>query len=462
MSSIHFAPPTTTSTIYFAPTDVHGASVTQAIPRTAAAVFSASTATVTPAVTPAPTLLCPAVNDASDLAGNDLERPDVADQPAVAAAIAAHANANTSDVGDAMQVDGAPNHIRAPVATVAGTAAAICLSAATIAQLMANAAVTSSFMPVPANGFPVIHGWDKLRVFEGVHPDQVTQWKTGIDKLFIYEHGGEHFNAEVSKISVFKKYIERIIGIAQPNMRIGPAQPAPNVSRRYPFIYLVRGLTDNQIQQVCARTAWITPEVVFHPLPFAPPESTLLGTVRGLTADATEEDASEVLKEVFRSLSANETIQTYLSSVHDAYPADADPIIHFLMSLKVTAVNSTPKTDNPVIYWNVTAAPPSSETLLNRNFINVFEAVQFRTEMFNYGTVAKPALFCEGCKSLGHEEPYCPFKMMERWPAFVIAGPARNVHSNGHGKGNGKRGQGGGNSSHNGDSHRPRKQVRRN
>ncbi|KAJ7715616.1 hypothetical protein B0H16DRAFT_1477232 [Mycena metata] len=268
--------------------------------------------------------------------------------------------------------------------------------------------------PVPGGGFPLVHGWDGDSVFEHMHDRQVSKWDRAVgNKLWVYEWEGKRYTEGSPTLEVLKAALAR--ALKSPAPLIGPAEPCAGAPNSSPFLYLVRNLTDEQMQLLLDRTCWSGYGATFFPLPYAPtPALILLGSITGLLFSATTEHALEVANLVASTVRDDHDSQNFLAVVNDNFPIDEDPMTHFLASIRVSSVNRASTGNPPRLIWNVTGKPPSLIPSSNRAWIRVFEKLEFDSDMHYVGKVSPP-LFCTGCKSYGHEYSYCAYPRLPGW-----------------------------------------------
>ncbi|KAJ6524579.1 hypothetical protein B0H19DRAFT_1085288 [Mycena capillaripes] len=303
-----------------------------------------------------------------------------------------------------------PANVVAPIPAAGGpiiqAAAAIgtgpTLALVGAAQLDQGGAAVSMWMPEPMGGDPPIYGWDEDCVHENMHDRQITKWGSPPDnKFFIYEWDGRRHNDATPTVETLKGGVGRALNCPPP--LIGPAEPSNSSITSTPFLYLVRNLTDAQIQRLLARRCWSGYGTTFFAIPYAPPSAPFLGSIRGLLYSATIEHAIEVATLVAVTIRDSHTAQAFLALVNDNYPAGVDPMTHLLSSLRVTAVDRSTVGSPAQIIWNATAEPPSLIASSNRSFVKIFQALEFDSDMYYVGKVITPALVCSGCKSFGHD-----------------------------------------------------------
>ncbi|KAJ6493947.1 hypothetical protein C8R47DRAFT_1213633 [Mycena vitilis] len=292
----------------------------------------------------------------------------------------------------------------------------------------------ATWMPEPQSGDPAIYGWHADRVHENMHERQVIKWdNTPDDKVFVHEWDGRRHHEDAPTVDTLRTGITRAVGGAP---LVGPAEPSSGSSPSSPFLYLVRNLTPAQCQLLLSRRCWSGFGVSLFPVLYAPPSSPFLGSIYGLLYSATLEHAT------------NYEAQAYLTLVNDNYPAGVDPMNHFISTLRV-AEGARGPADRPQLIWNVTADPPSLIPASNRAFVTIFEGLEFDSDMHYVGKVIKPALFCTGCKSLGHEREHCAYRKLPGFQDISSTSriPASSSFQQSRGGGNAFRrnGRGGGN-----------------
>ncbi|KAJ7220663.1 hypothetical protein GGX14DRAFT_559450 [Mycena pura] len=304
-------------------------------------------------------------------------------------------------------------------------------------------AAAVAWAPIPPSGLPAVYGWDDERVFDDMSDRQITKWKAAAGpKVFAYVYDGIRHTEDNPVIESIKGTLARALNTPAP--LVGPAEPRPSAPRSSPFVYLVRNITDAQAQHLLTRFCWATAGSTVFALPFTPPSCHFLGSIVGLLFAATTEHANEVAVLVARTIRDSHEAQSYLALVNDAYPAGIDPMAHFLASIRVHALNRAPTGSPPSIIWIVTGAPPSHTTASNRAWVRIVGGLSFASDMHYVGEMARPPLTCTGCKSLGHERDYCPFRRLDRWEIPNPSTPSSSqalrggaYRRNGRGGGNG-------------------------
>ncbi|KAJ7635848.1 hypothetical protein DFH06DRAFT_1139374 [Mycena polygramma] len=338
-------------------------------------------------------------------------------------------------------------------------------------QLRPGLVATAMWMPEPVGGDPPIYGWDEDHVHEHMHDRQIAKWNNApVDKAFVYEWDGRRHHDDIPTIESLSAGVTRAVGCQSP--LIGPAEPSPSANSSSPFLYLLRNLTPAQIQHLLSRRCWSGCGTTFFPIEYAPPSSPFLGSIYGLTFSATLEHAGEVARLIALTIQGSYAAQSYLSLVNDNFPAGVDPIAHLISSLRVVAAQRTlPNRTLPQLIWNVTAQPPSALASSNRAWVTIFEGLEFDSDMYYVGKVVKPALFCGGCKSLGHQRDFCAHRQLVGFQDQSSASraappPASSQSSQGNGfrrnDNGGRGGNSGGNNGNNGNNGGGRRNQRGN
>ncbi|KAJ7920249.1 hypothetical protein B0H13DRAFT_2423735 [Mycena leptocephala] len=323
-----------------------------------------------------------------------------------------------------------PPLVAAPPAVVAGPPAAVLIQLPAVAAPLAQAIVPAGAAPlaqglVPAavglvptlipQGTVAIYGWNAENVNTNVANRQTAGWNgmTG-PKATIYEFDGSHHTATTIPsdfIERCKTTLSNYFGIPAP--LIGPAEPVrkPTVLAP-PFHYLLSHLPAHHTQTLVNHVVWSFPSITFVALPYPPPISRFLGTIDGLLYSNTNGDAVAVATLVATTLATSTDAQAFLTRVHDNYPADVNPMAHFLSTILVYAVELSNPGGTTRIAWNVTAQPPTTNVQHQNTFIGIFAATTFPTDFYYVGTVMDPPLSCGRCKSLGHPGGRCPIPMI--------------------------------------------------
>ncbi|KAJ7912021.1 hypothetical protein B0H13DRAFT_2478519 [Mycena leptocephala] len=198
-----------------------------------------------------------------------------------------------------------------------------------------------------------------------------------------------------------------------PGPLIGPAEPVrkPTILAP-PFHYLLSHLSVHHIQALVNQVVWSFPGISFVALPYPPPISRFLGTINGLLYSNTNGDAVAMATLVATTMATSTDAQAFLVHVHDSYPADVNPMVYFLSTILVYAVELSNPGGTTRIAWNVTAQPPTTKVQHQNTFISIFTATTFPTDFYYVGSVMDPPLSCGRCQSLGHPGGRCPIPMI--------------------------------------------------
>ncbi|KAJ7157689.1 hypothetical protein C8R43DRAFT_949044 [Mycena crocata] len=205
----------------------------------------------------------------------------------------------------------------APAAVLAGAAPAA-------AQGGLAPAAPPPLMPVPAGGFPQVHGWNAKNMFTNVSDRTNIAW-TGLmgDKILVYEFDGSHPLVVPPPANFFERAKNTIARhFACPAPLMCPAEPAvdPTHLHEPPYIHVLNNLAQNNLQALIDRQFWSFPDVSFFAMRFPPPTTTFVCTLDGLLFENTQEDAVAVATTVAITIRDDPKTQSFLTRVHDNYP----------------------------------------------------------------------------------------------------------------------------------------------
>ncbi|KAJ7139966.1 hypothetical protein C8R43DRAFT_955049 [Mycena crocata] len=266
-------------------------------------------------------------------------------------------------------------------------------------------------MPVPAGGFPPVHGWNARNVFTNVSDRTNIAW-TGLagDKILIYEFDGSHPLVVPAPANFFeraKNAIARYFSCPPP--LICPAEPIvdPTHLHEAPFIHVLNNLAQQNLQTLIDRHFWSFPDVSFFAMPFPPATSTFVCTLDGFLFMNTQPDAVAVATTVAIAIRDEPKAQTFLARTHDNYPAGVDAMTHFISTLRVTAQELSNPGGSTRVAWNVTAEPPTADIDQHNEWLAIINGMVFHTPMHYVGKPILPPLACNRCMSLGHPSGRC-------------------------------------------------------
>ncbi|KAJ7907769.1 hypothetical protein B0H13DRAFT_1879225, partial [Mycena leptocephala] len=292
--------------------------------------------------------------------------------------------------------------------------AAVPAGAAPLAQGMLPAAGGLIPTPIP-QGSVAIYGWNAENINTNVANRQIAGWNsmTG-PKAIVYEIDGSHHTATTIPsdfIERCKTTLSHYFGCPAP--LIGPAEPVqkPTILAP-PFHYLLSHLPALHIQTLVNQVVWSFPGITFVALPHPPPISRFLGTIDGLLYSNTDTDAVAVATLVATTMATSTDAQAFLTRIHDNYPANVNPMAHFLSTILVYAVELSNPGGTTRIAWNVTAQAPTTSVQHQNTFISIFTATTFPTDFYYVGSVIDPPLSCGRCKSLGHPGGRCSIPLI--------------------------------------------------
>ncbi|KAJ7506111.1 hypothetical protein B0H11DRAFT_2220036 [Mycena galericulata] len=302
--------------------------------------------------------------------------------------------------------------------------------------------------PAPPGGFPPIYGWDEDTVRQNINPAHLEMWDASADaKIWVYEWNGTKYTRESTSLENIKSSIARIFGTPAP--LVGAPAPA-QASSPGPIVYLVKNLPPQHLQRLIDRRCWsINGGSTFFTLPYNPPPHPFVMTLDQLTFEDTPENAVAVATLVAITIQGNHDAQTFLTLVHDNFPAGSDPMAFFISSIRVVAVSlANSGGTGRHTAWNVTAQPPSLDPASNRAWISIVTGLKYISEMHFVGSAMIPPPFCGGCKSLGHND-LCPYPSIPGWnaPAASNANQPQSFSAPDYQRGGNKRGRGGNNGS---------------
>lgn len=139
--------------------------------------------------------------------------------------------------------------------------------------------------PPPPGGFPQIHSWDPLIVFENIHNDYCQFW-TAIPelKIFVYVwNAGFQTRDQTTQVDLLQQTIKKLLDSY--DHVVAPPRPAMEMTgkKATPWVYLVAQLTNEAAEQLLSQTCWSTPSITFFAIPFTPPISDYIFTIENLT-----------------------------------------------------------------------------------------------------------------------------------------------------------------------------------
>ncbi|KAJ7497833.1 hypothetical protein B0H11DRAFT_2384614 [Mycena galericulata] len=303
----------------------------------------------------------------------------------------------------------------APVAIPTGVAPGVNGAPAAAAGLQCT--------PPPPGGFHPVYGWNHKNIETNLTPRQATGWRNmQDDRVLIYEHNGSHHLAT----SPPSDFIERAKNaLAQyfncPAPLIGPAEAETTPALHDPpFLYMLSRFPLQHLQTLINQGCWSFPTVTFYVMSHPPEISPFLFTLDGLLYGPSQQDALDVANLVAATIGGDAAAQAFLLRVHDNYPAVANPMHHFISTIRVSPLELSNTGGSVRTAWTVTAHPPTANVDEHNTWITILSNIDFPTVMYYVGKPISPPLFCNGCKSLGHPTGRCPtFKV----PGIHVAAP---------------------------------------
>ncbi|KAJ7441366.1 hypothetical protein B0H11DRAFT_2252114 [Mycena galericulata] len=304
----------------------------------------------------------------------------------------------------------------APVAIPTGVAPGVNGAPAAVAGLQCT--------PPPPGGFHPVYGWNHKNIESNLTPRQATGWRNmQDDRVLIYEHNGSHHRATIPP----GDFIERAKNaLAQyfncPAPLIGPAE-AETTPALYdpPFLNMLSRFPLQHLQTLINQGCWSFPNVTFYVMSHPPEISPFLFTLDGLLYGPSQQDALDVANLVAAKIAGDAAAQAFLLRVHDNYPAAANPMQHFISTIRVSPMELSNSGGSVRTAWTVTAQPPTANVDEHNTWIATVSNVDFDTVMHYVGKAMSPPLFCNGCKSLGHPTGRCPTLGV---PGIHVATPA--------------------------------------
>ncbi|KAJ7501898.1 hypothetical protein B0H11DRAFT_2224261 [Mycena galericulata] len=265
--------------------------------------------------------------------------------------------------------------------------------------------------PPPPGGFHPVYGWNHKNIESNTTARQAVGWRNmQDDRVLIYEYNGSHHSATTPPSDFLERAKNALVQHFNcPAPLIGPAE-AESAPALYepPFLYMLSRLPLQHLQTLINQGCWSFPTVTFYVMPHPPEISPFLFTLDGLLYGPSQQDALEVANLVAAEISGDTAAQAFLSRVHDNYPATANPMQHFISTLRVSPMELSNPGGSVRTAWTVTAQPPTTNVDEHNTWIATVSNIDFPTVMYYVGKAMSPPLFCNGCKSLGHPTGRCP------------------------------------------------------
>lgn len=276
--------------------------------------------------------------------------------------------------------------------------------------------------PIPEGGYPRLHGWNNQNVFAGVDQEIIEEWKMdGVCKCFIYPYNA---GMEVDRSMMagrLQATIARLFG-AQ-DIQVGEPLGPCNGAQRLPWLYIAA--TPLEVaQELTRRSMWLTPEVTFFAIPFAPEISTYTFTMANMRVAANEEGCRKITELVSRTMKAS---QQLLDLIAKQLPQDeedfeaitlAEVLYHHAKLISATPLTiAHPKNAGDEVLWNIYISPLSQNILTNNEWVMAIKRLRFYIPYMSVGTVR--SFKCARCKSVDHPMGLCPFPRVPGWLGAV-------------------------------------------
>ncbi|KAJ7466656.1 hypothetical protein B0H11DRAFT_2239826 [Mycena galericulata] len=263
----------------------------------------------------------------------------------------------------------------------------------------------------PPGGFHPVYGWNHKNIESNLTSRHAIGWRNMTDnRVLIYEHNGSHHLATTTP-SDFIEHAKN--ALAQhfncPAPLIGPAEAATTPALHDPpFLNMLSRFPLQHLQMLINQGCWSFPNVTFYVMSHPPEISPFLFTLDGLLYGPSQQDALDVANLVAAKIAGDAAAQAFLLRVHDNYPVVANPMQHFISTIRVSPMELSNPGGSVHTVWTVTAQPPTTNVDEHNAWINLVSKLDFPTVMYYVGTPISPPLFCNGCKSLGHPTGRCP------------------------------------------------------
>ncbi|KAJ7454096.1 hypothetical protein FB451DRAFT_1518418 [Mycena latifolia] len=296
-----------------------------------------------------------------------------------------------------------------PVTSAASAPARIAPAAAAAAL---GGVALPAFCPVPLD-VPGVYRPDSHAARENVAPCQLNKWDSLVgSKILVFEWEGKPHSVNSTTVKDLKTVIARITGSPAP--LVGPPEAANSGSWAAPYMYLVCGVSDTDMQLLLSRPVWnMVGGTTFFAIPYGSPSLPFLFTLDGLSYGV--DDGVEVADLVVSIIYGDHDAQVFLTLHHDNYPAGVDLMSHFAASVRVIPISLQISGGRSRIAWNVTATPPSLDVTDNHAWISTLSTLEFDSAMHWVGKPISPPRFCSGCKSAGHVVGICPLPQIPGW-----------------------------------------------
>ncbi|KAJ8461945.1 hypothetical protein ONZ51_g11216 [Trametes cubensis] len=273
------------------------------------------------------------------------------------------------------------------------------------------------YLPLPLDGFPLIHHSDPFFLTRNLHPDQHRDWlnhrQSTSAALQIHGMGYPTVGRAQFITNGLRSALVAITGCRTVEVA------APIVGRDeqdrlhfpLPATYFAYNLTEAAASKLKAQICWSTDSISFFAYNFAPRIPEFLFTLRGFT----KRDKLALMAIVQ---------QTFLSTKYRMFTASlavdnprfrgcsTEGIIDTLLrSLEVKVVSGT---DSEPLAVNVHCASPTTSPELWCLWRDILGAAQYRDSFCRQG-FHRGDLVCTGCHGRDHERDGCPFSKLLGW-----------------------------------------------
>ncbi|KIM91737.1 hypothetical protein PILCRDRAFT_844 [Piloderma croceum F 1598] len=167
---------------------------------------------------------------------------------------------------------------------------------------------TAQYTPCPANGFPLVHGWNSTHPFDNIDYTQIVDWlQLPGPRIFVQPLGHGYYPPAVVQeiVGLLKTTIEDILGCAGVKITAPIAAAIPNSPDHAPYTYLVRNISEDVAAKLIEQGCWVSKKIGFLVYTAQTSLPTYVGGIQGFSA-SDEEDIATIRSLVQRGFSGPE------------------------------------------------------------------------------------------------------------------------------------------------------------
>ncbi|KAI0038395.1 hypothetical protein FA95DRAFT_1613422 [Auriscalpium vulgare] len=268
--------------------------------------------------------------------------------------------------------------------------------------------------------FPPIHHLYPAQAWEGVLHSQVEAWLASTEGqallLRTFATSAHMPNNQQPTVSNIGRVLTAYIGLTDPQIFPPIPSESARTANRLPKVFLIRGLSAEEASAILSGNVYSTPLVTFQALPLDPEIPSLILSLAGFLATATEADVLATVIETWNKPATLAFFDELMeSTMTTEKPLTATQLHTYLSSIEAVLVPVKATDSHPTHRFSIVA---KRVTLVDDDhwfqLVEHFKSLKYPSNFHGTGIAARP-MFCPLCNGCDHPRGLCRFPSLTGW-----------------------------------------------